>query len=52
MEVVCRIFRMVAAEGRTPGFLAKVLEKQGVPSCKGTKRWDRTFFRACILDDV
>jgi len=38
MEVVCHIFRMVGAEGRTPGSLAKVLGKQGVPSCKGTER--------------
>jgi len=52
MEVVRRIFRMAGAEGRTPSSLARVLEKQGVPSCEGTKRWARTFFRACILDDV
>jgi site-specific DNA recombinase len=52
MEIVCHIFRMVGAEGRTPGSLARVLEKQGVPSYKGTKRWDRTYFRACLLNGV
>jgi hypothetical protein len=41
-EVVRRIFRMVGAEGRVPSSLARVLERQGVPSCKGTKRWDRS----------
>jgi len=52
MDVVRLIFRLVGAEGRTPGSLAKVLEQQGVLTPKGTKRWDRTFFRTCILDDI
>ena len=52
MEVVRRIFRMVGVEGSSPGSLAKPLEQQGVPTPRGAKRWDRTFFRECILADV
>jgi len=52
MEVVRRIFHMVGVEGRTPGSLAKTLEQQGVPTPRGARRWDRSFFRECILDDV
>jgi site-specific DNA recombinase len=49
MEVVRRIFRMVGVEGRSP---ARVFDREGVPRPKGTKRWDRSFFRSCILANV
>ena len=52
MEVVRRIFRMVGAEGRSPGSLARVMERQGVPTPGGGRYWDRTFFRECVLADV
>jgi site-specific DNA recombinase len=52
MEVVRRIFHLVGAEGRTPGSLARVMERQGVLTPRGAKRWDRTFFRECILADI
>src|SRR5215217_6116965 len=52
MEVVRRIFRMVGAEGRSPGSLARVMERQGVPTPEGGRYWDRTFFRECVLADV
>jgi site-specific DNA recombinase len=52
MEVVRRIFQMVGAEGRSPGSLARVMERQGVPTPGGGRYWDRTFFRECVLADV
>ena len=52
MEVVRHIFRMVGAEGRSPGSLARVMERQGVPTPGGGRYWDRTFFRECVLADV
>jgi site-specific DNA recombinase len=52
MEVVRRIFRMVGVEGRSPGSLAKPFDLQGIPTPRGAKRWDRTFFRTCILEDI
>jgi len=52
MEVVRRIFRMVGAEGRSPGTLARVMERQGVPTPGGGRYWDRTFFRECVLADI
>ena len=52
IEVIRRIFRMVGVEGRSPGSLARVFDREGVPRPKGTKRWDRSFFRACILADI
>jgi len=52
IEVVRLIFRMVGVEGRSPGSLAKLLDQQGIPTPGGAKRWDRTFFRSCILDDI
>jgi site-specific DNA recombinase len=52
MEVVRRIFRMVGVEGRSPGSLAKPFDQQGILTPRGAKRWDRTFFRTCILDDI
>ena len=52
MEVIRRIFRMVGVEGRSPGSLARIFDREGVPTPKGTKRWDRSFFRECILADI
>jgi site-specific DNA recombinase len=52
MEVVRRIFYMVGVEGRSPGSLARILQQQGVPTPTGARRWDRSFFRECILDDL
>jgi hypothetical protein len=52
MEIVRRIFRMVGAEGRSPGSLARVMERQGVPTPGGGRHWDRTFFRECVLADI
>src|SRR5215208_1864226 len=52
MEVIRRIFRMAGVEGRSPGSLARVFDREGVPRPKGTKRWDRSFFRECILADI
>jgi site-specific DNA recombinase len=52
MEVVRYIFRMVGIEGRSPGSLARVLDRQGVPAPKRIKRWDRSFFKACVLNDI
>jgi site-specific DNA recombinase len=52
MDVVRRIFRMVGAEGRSPGTLARVMERQGVPTPGGGRYWDRTFFRECVLADI
>ena len=30
----------------------QTFEREGIPAPGGGARWDRTFFRACILDDV
>jgi site-specific DNA recombinase len=43
---------MVGIEGKSLSSVAKTLEQEGVPTPKGAKRWDRSFFRACIMDDV
>jgi site-specific DNA recombinase len=52
MEVVRRIFYMVGAEGASLRAVAKTLEGEGVPTPKRAKHWNRSFFRACIWDDV
>jgi site-specific DNA recombinase len=52
MAVVRRIFRMIGAEGMTMHAAKKTFEREGVPAPGGGKRWDRTFFRSCIFDDV
>jgi site-specific DNA recombinase len=51
MQVVRRIFRMVA-EGFTFRAIKLAFEREGIPTPKGARFWDRTFFRACVLDDV
>jgi site-specific DNA recombinase len=52
MEVVRRIFYMVGAEGESLRAVAKTLEREGVPTPKRAKHWNRSFFRGCIGDDV
>jgi site-specific DNA recombinase len=51
MRVVRRIFREVA-EGTTFLAIAHVLEREGVPTPRGARFWDRGFFRKVVLDDV
>ena len=51
MGVVRRIFREVA-EGATLRAIKLKLEGEGVPTPRGAKFWDRSFFRNCVLDDV
>jgi site-specific DNA recombinase len=52
MAVVRRIFRMIGLEGTTMHAVKKTFEREGVPAPGGGPRWDRTFFRSCVLDDV
>ncbi|MDQ3910374.1 MAG: recombinase family protein [Actinomycetota bacterium] len=51
MTVVRRIFSEVA-DGTTLRAIALKLDREGVPTPRGAKFWDRTFFRHCVLDDV
>jgi site-specific DNA recombinase len=51
MAIVRRIFREVA-DGTTLRAIALKLEREGVPTPRGAKFWDRSFFRNCVLDDV
>ena len=52
MEVIGRIFHLVGTEGRSMRSVSTILEREGVPTPKGAKHWDRSFFRKCIEDDV
>ncbi len=52
MAVVRRIFHMIGLEGMTMHAVKKTLEREGVPAPGGGARWDQTFFRSCVLDDV
>jgi site-specific DNA recombinase len=52
MAVVRRIFRMIGVEGMTMHTVKKTFEREGIPAPGGGARWDRTCFRACVLDDV
>jgi site-specific DNA recombinase len=51
MQLVRRIFGMVA-QGDTLRSIARTLDREGVPTPRGAKFWDRSFFRTCVLDDV
>ncbi|HET9966227.1 MAG TPA: recombinase family protein [Rubrobacter sp.] len=51
MAVVRRIFREVA-DGTTLRAIALKLEREGVPTPRGAKFWDRAFSRHCVFDDV
>src|SRR5919107_819996 len=42
----------VGIEGRSMRSVSTILEREGVPTPKGAKHWDRSFFRKCIEDDV
>jgi site-specific DNA recombinase len=52
MEVVRRIFHLVGVEGRSIRSVSTILEREGIPTPKGAKHWDRSFSRKCIEDDV
>jgi hypothetical protein len=52
LEEEVSVFYMVGIEGKSLSSVAKTLEQEGVPRSKGVRRWDRSFFRACIVDDV
>jgi site-specific DNA recombinase len=52
MPIVRRIFRMIGVQGATMHEVKRTFEREGRPTPQGGKYWDRTFFRACILDDA
>jgi hypothetical protein len=52
MSIVWRIFYMVGVEGKSHNAIMRLLEAEAVPTPGGGKRWDRSFFRACIFDDL
>jgi hypothetical protein len=52
IEVVRRVFYMVGGEGESLRAVAKKLERDGLPTPKRAKHWNRSFFRGCISDDV
>jgi site-specific DNA recombinase len=52
MQNVRRIFRMVGVEGHSMNAVASTFEREGIPTPDGGKRWDRSFFRIAILDEV
>jgi site-specific DNA recombinase len=51
MAVVRRIFGEVA-DGTSLRAIGSALEREGVPTPRGARFWDRSFFRNCVLDDV
>jgi site-specific DNA recombinase len=52
MRNVRRIFRMVGVDGHALNAVYTAFEREGLPTPGGGKRWDRSFFRLAILDDV
>jgi site-specific DNA recombinase len=52
MAVVKRIFYMVGAEGESLRAVSNTFERESLPTPKRAKHWNRSFFRACISDDV
>ncbi len=52
MQVVRRVFHLVGVEGYTLYKIKTTFEREGIPAPAGCMRWDRAFFRHCILDDV
>ena len=52
MATVRRIFHMIGVEGMSHNAVMRALEREGVPTPAGGKHWDRSFFRACVLDDM
>jgi site-specific DNA recombinase len=51
MRIVRRIIRDVS-EGSTFRAIKCALEREGVPTPKGARFWDRSFFRSCVRDDI
>ena len=51
MGMVRRVFGLVAG-GASLSSVADTLDREGVPTPRGGRFWDRTFLRSCILDDV
>ncbi len=47
-----RIFYMVGTEGHSLRAVVKTFEREGLPTPKRAKHWNRSFLRACIRDDV
>jgi site-specific DNA recombinase len=52
MRVVRRIFRMVGVEGHSLNSVKKALDREGVPTPKGSRYWGNTFIQRVITDDV
>ena len=52
MAVIRRVFRMAGVEGMSLRSIAMTFGREGIPTPKGAKRWDRSFLRNCIRDDV
>ena len=52
MRVVRRIFHMVAVEGHSLNSVKKTLDREGVPTPKGSRYWGNTFIQRVITDDV
>jgi site-specific DNA recombinase len=46
------IFRMVGAEGHSLNSTKKALDREGVPTPKGSRSWGNTFIQRVITDDV
>jgi site-specific DNA recombinase len=52
MQVVRRIFCMVGAEGHSLNSVKKTLDREGVPTPRGSRYWGNTFIQRVITDDV
>jgi len=52
MRVVRRIFRMVGVEGHSLNSVKKALDRERVPTPKGSLYWGNTFIQRVITDDV
>jgi site-specific DNA recombinase len=52
MRVVRRIFRMVGVEGHSLNSVKKTLDRERVPTPKGSLYWGNTFIQRVITDDV
>jgi site-specific DNA recombinase len=52
MRVVRRIFRMAGAEGNSLNSLKQALDRERVPTPKGSRYWGNTFIQRVITDDV
>lgn len=52
MSIVRRIFHMIGVDGTTSNAVMRLLDAEGVPTPGGGRYWDRSFFRALVLDDA